>query len=307
MTTAAGARVKAASSSSRLYAPKQRGESDEVFFFRAAKELGQRTRGRAWTAEEREALERLARGAAYNTIRFIVRNGGVVGSAKATGYAEVYRSGYTTNNFVGTDPSNPKPTDPIVGLREDPGLERDVRELLAKAPTGREALEQLAGLGATIRFRNGGGTVFDPDTKTMVVDTLDTDGKPKPLSWMVLSIAHESAHEWQHAVKALPEWLSPLAEKYRLLKAKMQVSRSLREAVLKERKHYVNRMVWSEAHAMTREARVRRELEAQGVDFLGADFLLLNTTLIDIYNHNYENVYRAAGLKPPVSDATAGE
>jgi len=284
----------------RLYAPKQQGESDQAFFQRAAREIGSRTGpGGQLTPESRAALARLAQGAGYNAIRSVVTGGGVVGSASGNSYVTYYKEGFTQANIVGTRaPAAPstgassKPAD--APGRSDPALEKSVRDLLSQSPTGRQALARLDAAGVSIRFREGGGTMNHAASRSVVLDTKMGNGADKPVAWLAVSTAHESSHAWDDKRKQTPSTVSPIGARYSEAKSQMAVTPELRKEVLAERRNYVTRQVAGEARSMTTEVRVRRELEAKGVDFHRLDDKLGST-----YGKAHDAVYKAAGVKPP--------
>jgi hypothetical protein len=307
-TASLGREVKTTSTGdSRLYAPKRAGESDQAFFQRAARELGQKATGSngQLSPSGRAALDRLARGAGYNAVRGVVTSGGVVGSASGNSYVTYYRSGWDqanltprapapANNGASAASSNARASAPPPGARKDPALEKSVRAMLAQSDAGRRALGQLRAAGISIRFRQGGGTFNDAASRSIVVDTKMGNGQDKPTSWLAVSTAHEASHSWDDKTKQTPSTVSPTAAQYGAGNNQWRVPMQVWKELHAERQNYVTRQVAGEARAMTAEVRVRRELEQKNVDFHRLD-----NKLLDAYNQGHDGVYRAAGVKPP--------
>lgn len=286
-------------STSRLYAPKQSGESNQRFFQRAAREIGQKAGpGGQLSGDQRSALGRLARGAGYNSIRSVVERGGVKGSASGNSYVAYYRSGWNAANLVQRGPTGSLRGNgrlaPSPGYH-DPKLEGHVRAMLAASPTGKQALARMDAAGVTIRFQNGGGTYNHAGSKSVVVDRKMMNGQNKPLSWLAVSVAHEASHAFDDNRKQTPSTVSTVGGKFSDAKAAGRpISNALAKELVADRNNYVTKQVAGEARGMTTEVRVRRELEAKGINFQG-----LNTNLRDAYNKGHDRVYRAAGVTPP--------
>ena len=290
---------------SPLFAPKRPEEAPDAFFSRAAHEVAKTSTVHPGqlTPTGREAVESLARAAGYDAIRNVVVGGGVVGSQSGNSYVLYYRNGWTDANLHSAAPSKateaapPKATEPPPpppAARRDPALESEIRTMLAKTPDGRRALEQLDHAKTTILFRDGGGTSNNGDQHELYVDVKMNDGSRKPTSWLALSVAHEASHAYDDATGATPRTVSPLHDEYAAKKATTTVPMTLRISLVKERADYVDRQVAGEARAMTTETRLRRDLEAQGVDFQK-----LTTNLLDPYNQAVATVYAAAGVTAP--------
>lgn len=304
---AAGAKPRTVGSS-RLYAPKQANESDEAFFTRAASEL---TRTAATgssgelTSHGHAALERLARGAGHNAIRNVVTSGGVVGSVSGNDYPTFYREGWNSANLnrpaAAATTSGPAKSAGPAG-EPNHALEHDLRALLSKSESGRQALAHLERTGASIRFRSGGGTSNDAANKALVIDTKMADGSQKPVSWLAVSTVHEVSHAWDDHTKQTPSTVSPIGDTYAEATRTGQVTPELDHRVERVRQNYVTRQIAGEARAMTAEVRARRELEAGGTDFVK-----LNGKLLEAYNRGYEGVYHSAGMKPPATSHAAAD
>ena len=281
------------SPTSPLFAPKRPAETPDSFFTRAAREVarGATTRTGQLSPQGREAVDELARAAGYHAIRNVVVGGGVVGSQSGNGYVHYYRNGWNEANLP-VKAEAPIPFAPAPPARRNPALESEVRAMLAKTPDGRRALDQLEHSKTTILFREGGGTSNNGDQHELYIDVKMKDGGNKPLSWLALSVAHEASHAYDDATGATPRTLSALHDEYAEKRAQTAVPTTLRIALVKDRADYVDGQVAGEARAMTSETRLRRDLEAQGVDFAG-----LNTTLLDPYNQAIAKVYAAAGLR----------
>lgn len=285
----------AASDSSRLYAPKRGNESDQRFFVRASREIG----SKASSPEGRAALDRLARGAGYNAIRSVVERGGVRGSASGNSYVTYYRTGWNQANLTARTPSTSTNTTDRAKAPAPPGrrntrLEQSVRAMMAQTKDGQAYLSKLDATGVQVRFQKGGGTYNDATTRSLVVDRKLGDGH-KPLSWLSVSVRHEASHAWDDHTGQTPKTVSPLGAQLSQLKAAGKpIPRTLVTALARERDQYVTRQVAGEARGMSGEVRLRRQLEAKGVDFHGLD-----RTLIDAYNKAHDRVYRAAGVTPP--------
>lgn len=284
-----------------LFAPRAPTEAPDAFFARAAREIatGTTTATGQLSPRGHEALAELAHAAGREAIRNVVVGGGVLGSQSGNGYVHYYRNGWNDANLrlprrTEPAPQTEAPAPPPPPAHRDPVLEAEVRALLARTPDGQRALEQLAHAKTTILFREGGGTSNNGDDHELYVDVKMRDGVRKPVSWLALAVAHEASHAHDDATGATPRTVSALRDDYAAKKAQASVPMALRIALVKDRQDYVERQVDGEARAMTSETRLRRDLEAQGVDFAR-----LSTNLLDPYNDAVTKVYAAAGVPAP--------
>jgi hypothetical protein len=252
-----------------------------------------------------KAIDHQAHVEASRAVRAMVVRGGVKGSKSGNDYVTYYREGWNRANFVrpsqpaaaaeGAD-HRPQAQAPEFVPKVDAHLEANVREMLSTrcGPEGRLVLQRLDKLGVKLLFRQKGGTTNDAEQKAIYIESHKSSGEPKPTSWMVASLVHEVSHAIDDAEDRTPPTKSPRFAEYRGARVKTAVTHELREAMVKERRTYVNGQVNGEARAMSREARILRTLEEQGED-LGD----LNRTVLDTYKQAYEQaVQRLAGQRP---------
>jgi hypothetical protein len=251
--------------------------------------------------DSRAALERLAHAAGYSAIREIIVAGRVKGSASGTDYVTYYREGWNRANGIvsrrtplrstlAASPELASLPQPPEGY-DDPALEQRVRaEVWRSGADGQETVRAFDRLGLHMRFRDRGGTVNDWPTRTLYITTTRTDDGPtKPLPWFAASMAHEVSHAGDDARGRTPPTVSPLQAEYAAVRASGPVPISLLRALARHRAAYVRGQIDGEARAMSREARVLRGLENQGISLEGRD-----RTIIDTYGAAHDAVVKAA-------------